>query len=212
MGASDTLIAQDYAPETRKELFQEINKAAERLNRLIENLLNMSRLDSGRMTARIDWCDLHDLANKVIQSLSTELKPFNLHCILPDDMPLVQLDYGLMEQVLHNLLLNATQHAPEGSNIRIKFFYDNGFLYIQVMDRGPGFSASDLPMVFNKFYRGELAVAGGTGLGLSIVKGMVEAHNGSIKAENRENGGARITIKIPTKISDIYNIQKQELL
>lgn len=211
MGASDTLIAQDYAPETRKVLLQEINTAAERLNRLIENLLNMSRLDSGRLTARIDWCDLHDLANKVIQSLAGELKPFSLDCILADDMPLVQLDYGLMEQVLHNLLLNATQHAPEGSNIRMKFFYDNGFLIIQVMDRGPGFSVSDLPMVFNKFYRGELAVAGGTGLGLSIVKGMVEAHNGTIMAENRDNGGARITIKIPTKISDIYNIQKPEM-
>jgi two-component system, OmpR family, sensor histidine kinase KdpD len=207
MGASDTLIAQEYAPETRTVLYQEINTAAIRLNRLIENLLNMSRLDSGRLTPRIDWCDLHDLYNKVIETLSVELKPFNLHCVLPDDMPLVQLDFGLMEQVLHNLVLNATQHAPAGSSIRTKFFYDNGFLIIQVMDRGPGFSASDLPMVFNKFYRGEMAVAGGTGLGLSIVKGMVEAHNGTITAENRVNGGARFTMKIPTKISDIYTIQ-----
>jgi two-component system sensor histidine kinase KdpD len=121
-------------------------------------------------------------------------------------MPLVKLDFGLMEQVLHNLLLNATQHAPEGSNIRVKFFYDNGFLMIQVMDRGPGFSQNDLSMVFNKFYRGESAVAGGTGLGLSIVKGFVEAHNGTITAENRQNGGARFTIKIPTEISDIFNV------
>ncbi|MBV5312651.1 MAG: sensor histidine kinase KdpD [Prolixibacteraceae bacterium] len=207
MGASDTLIAQEYLPETRTVLYQEINTAALRLNRLIENLLNMSRLDSGRLTPRIDWCDLHDLINKVTPALSSELKPFGLHCVLPDDMPLVQLDFGLMEQVLHNLLLNATQHAPEGSNIRIKFFYDNGFLIIQVMDRGTGFLATDLPMVFNKFYRGELAVAGGTGLGLSIVKGIVEAHKGTIIAENRENGGARFTIKIPTKISDICTIQ-----
>ena len=208
MGASDTLIAQEYSPENRTVLFQEINTAAIRLNRLIENLLNMSRLDSGRLTARIDWCDLHDLINKVIQTLSVELKPFNLHCVLSEDMPLVQLDFGLMEQVLHNLLLNATQHAPEGSNIRVKFFYDNGFLIIQVMDRGPGFSTADLPMVFNKFYRGEMAVAGGTGLGLSIVKGMIEAHKGTIVAENRLNGGARFTIKIPTKISDISEIQR----
>jgi two-component system sensor histidine kinase KdpD len=207
MGASDTLIAQEYLPETRTVLYQEINTAALRLNRLIENLLNMSRLDSGMLTLRIDWCDLHDLVNKVTQALSTELKPFALHCVLPDDMPLVQLDFGLMEQVLHNLLLNATQHAPEGSNIRIKFFYDNGFLVIQVMDRGTGFLDTDLPMVFNKFYRGELAVAGGTGLGLSIVKGIVEAHKGTIIAENRENGGARFSIKIPTKIPDIYEIE-----
>ncbi|MFA5329470.1 MAG: sensor histidine kinase KdpD [Prolixibacteraceae bacterium] len=212
MGASDTLIAQEYPNETKIILYQEINTAAIRLNRLIENLLNMSRLDSGRLTVRIDWCDLQDLINKVIQSLSLELKPFNVHCVLPDDMPLVQLDFGLMEQVLHNLLLNATQHAANGSSIRIKFFYDNGFLVIQVMDRGPGFLATDLPMVFNKFYRGELAAAGGTGLGLSIVKGIVEAHSGTITAENRVNGGACFTIRIPTKISDICNTQQQEIL
>jgi two-component system sensor histidine kinase KdpD len=207
MGASDTLIAQEYSPETRTVLYQEINTAAIRLNRLIENLLNMSRLDSGRLTPRIDWCDLHDLYNKVIETLSVELKPFTLHCVLSEEMPLVQLDFGLMEQVLHNLLLNATQHAPSSSNIRIKFFYDNGFLTIQVMDRGLGFTPSDLPMVFNKFYRGDMAAAGGTGLGLSIVKGMVEAHKGTIVAENRLNGGARFTIKIPTQISDINSIQ-----
>lgn len=207
MGASDTLIAQEYSPETRAVLYEEINTAAIRLNRLIENLLNMSRLDSGRLTPRIDWCDLHDLYNKVIETLTLELEPFNLHCVLSDDMPLVQLDFGLMEQVLHNLLLNATQHAPADTSIRTKFFYDNGFLIIQVMDRGPGFSDADLPMVFNKFYRGEMAVAGGTGLGLSIVKGIVEAHNGTIFAENRVHGGARFTIKIPTQISDMSNIQ-----
>jgi len=206
MGASDALLAKDYAPETRTALYQEINIASIRLNRLIENLLNMSRLDSGRISPHLDWCDLHDLINKVTQTLSAELKVFTVHCVLSDDMPLVKLDFGLMEQVLHNLLLNATQHAPEGSNIRVKFFYDNGFLMIQVMDRGPGFSQNDLSMVFNKFYRGESAVAGGTGLGLSIVKGFVEAHNGTIAAENRQNGGARFTIKIPTEISDIFNL------
>jgi len=207
LGASDALIAKDYAHEIRSALYHEINIASIRLNRLIENLLNMSRLDSGRISPHLDWCDLHDLINKVTQTLSSELKLFTVHCVLSDEMPLVKLDFGLMEQVLHNLLLNATQHAPEGSNLRVKFFYDNGFLTLQVMDRGPGFLATDLPMVFNKFYRGELAAAGGTGLGLSIVKGFVEAHNGTITAENRINGGARFTIKIPTEISDIFNVQ-----
>ncbi|MDP3915345.1 MAG: sensor histidine kinase KdpD [Bacteroidota bacterium] len=209
LGASDALIDQDYSRESRKMLHEEINKAAIRLNRLIENLLNMSRLDSGRLTPRIDWCDLHDLINKVTQSLSEELNHFDVDIVLPDDMPLVQLDFGLMEQVIHNLLLNASQLAPEGSSLRVKIFYDNGFLFIQVMDRGPGFSVSDLPMVFNKFYRGELAVAGGTGLGLSIVKGIVEAHKGTITAENRTNGGALFTIKIPTNTSDMMNIDAE---
>ncbi len=207
MGASDALLSSDYQPEIRSALYDEINIASVRLNRLIENLLNMSRLDSGRISPHLDWCDLHDLINKVIQTLSAELKPFTVHVVLSDNMPLVKLDFGLMEQVLHNLLLNATQHAPEGSNLRVKFFYDNGYLMIQVMDRGSGFSTTDLNRIFNKFYRGELAVPGGTGLGLSIVKGFVEAHNGTIIAENRTNGGARFTIKIPTEISDIFNVQ-----
>ena len=206
MGASDALLASDYEPKTRTVLYNEINIASVRLNRLIENLLNMSRLDSGRISPHLDWCDLHDLIHKVTQSLSSELSPFQIHCVLADDMPLVKLDFGLMEQVLHNLLLNSTQYAPEGSSIRLKFFYDNGHLMIQIMDRGPGFSPTDLNMVFNKFYRGESAATGGTGLGLSIVKGFVEAHNGTIAVENRSHGGARFTIKIPTEISAIFNI------
>lgn len=204
MGASDALLSDDYQPETRTALYKEIGIASIRLNRLIENLLNMSRLDSGRISPHLDWCDLHDLVNKVTQTLAAELKPFTLHVVLSDEMPLVKLDFGLMEQVIHNLLLNATQHAPEGSNIRLKFFYDAGWLMIQAMDRGPGFSTNDLNMVFHKFYRGQSAISGGTGLGLSIVKGFVEAHNGTIVAENRNNGGARFTIKIPTEISNIY--------
>ncbi len=115
-------------------------------------------------------------------------------------MPLVMIDFGLMEQVLHNLVLNATQNAPAGSNIRLKIFYDNGISYIQVMDRGKGFPESELTSVFNKFYRGKDAKAGGTGLGLSIVKGFVEAHKEQSLRRTRTNGGARFTIKIPVKI------------
>ena len=118
-------------------------------------------------------------------------------------MPLVRFDYGLTEQVIYNLVLNATQYAPAGSRIRLKIFYDNGTLIIQVMDRGKGFPESDLPAIFNKFYRGKDALAGGTGLGLSIVKGFVEAQKGIVTAENRENGGAKFTIKIPVEISDL---------
>ncbi len=115
-----------------------------------------------------------------------------------------------MEQVLYNLVLNATQNAPAGTTIRIKFFYDNGFLTIRVMDRGKGFPASELSSVFNKFYRGKDATAGGTGLGLSIVKGFVEAHQGTVIAENRQNGGAIFTIKIPVKIAEMDQFIKHD--
>ncbi|HNW89559.1 MAG TPA: sensor histidine kinase KdpD [Bacteroidales bacterium] len=208
MGASDTLLSQEYPDETKMKLYSEISTASVRLNRLIENLLNMSRLESGQITPHMDWCDVHDLVNKISETLEQELKPFKLEVIIPADMPLVYIDFGLMEQVLHNLVLNATQNVPAKSNIRVKFFYDNGLLMIQVMDRGKGFPESDLSSVFNKFYRGKDAKAGGTGLGLSIVKGFVEAHKGIVIAGNRENGGAIFTIKIPVKISEMNQFNK----
>ena len=203
IGASDTLLSQSYPEETRLKLYSEINTASIRLNQLIENLLNMSRLESGRITPRTDWCDVHDLANNVANNLQQELLPYKFHIVIPSDMPLVRIDFGLIEQVLHNLILNATQNVPPGTAIRLKFYYDNGKLTMQVMDRGNGFPPEDLTMVFNKFYRGKDAKTGGTGLGLSIVKGFVEAHNGTVIAENRQNGGAIFTIKIPVEISEM---------
>lgn len=200
MGASDTLLMQSYPIEIQRKLFSEINTASVRLNRLIENLLNMSRLESGHISPRLDWCDVHDLANKVADTLKQELQQFTFSVVIPEDMPLVQLDFGLIEQVLHNLILNATQNAKEETSIRLKFFFDHGFLTIQVMDRGAGFSTSELSSLFDKFYRGKDVRTGGTGLGLSIVKGFVEAHGGTVIANNRKNGGAIFTIKIPVEV------------
>ena len=205
MGASDSLLSENYGEETRNKLNSEINIASIRLNRLIENLLNMSRLESGRIVPRYEWCDIHDLANKVSESLKQELLPFKFTVIIPIDMPLVFIDNGLIEQALHNLILNATQNAPAGSRIRLKIFYDNESLNMQIMDRGQGLPASELKNIFNKFFRGKDAKTGGTGLGLSIVKGFIEAHNGSVAAENRQNGGAKFIIKIPVKVSSIID-------
>jgi two-component system sensor histidine kinase KdpD len=200
MGASDSLITVELPEDLRKELTGEIYKASKRLNRLIENLLNMSRLESGRITPRLDWCDLHDLINRVVENLKDELQPFTLHIVIPDNMPFVKIDFGLMEQVLYNLIYNATQYASVSVQLRIKAFYDKGLLTLQVMDRGPGFPVKEISLIFNKFYRVEGSKAGGTGLGLSIAKGFVEAHKGTIFAENRQNGGAKFTIKIPVEI------------
>lgn len=206
MGASDTLLSGEFDKDTNMHLCIEINKASERLNRLIDNLLNMSRLESGRITPKPDWHDVHDLANKVIEVLKNELKRFNLEVSIPDDMPLVKIDFGLMENVLHNLVLNATQYTKPGTTIRIKMYYDHKSFVMQVMDRGPGFPPDELQNVFNKFYRLEGSISGGTGLGLSIVKGFVQAHNGNVTIENRKNGGSIITVRIPTGIPDLNKI------
>ncbi len=203
MGASDSLLTTRHPEAISMELSNEIFKASKRLNRLIENLLNMSRLESGRITPKLDWCDIHDLINKVSESLQDELKPFNLHIVIPEDMPFVKIDFGLMEQVLYNLIYNATQYASSSTNLRVKAFYDNGIMTLQVMDRGPGFSPKEISLIFNKFYRVEGSKAGGTGLGLSIAKGFTEAQKGTITVENRQNGGAKFTIRIPTEIPQV---------
>ena len=199
MGASDTLLSRDQGDSISKELNGEIFKASGRLNHLIENLLNMSRLESERITPRLDWCDVHDLVYKVTSSLKDDLSRFKLEVVIPADMPLVKLDFGLMEQVLFNLLINAIQYSPDGTMIRIKVFYDNGNFVLEVMDRGPGFPRESFPYIFNKFYRVNVNKPGGTGLGLSIVKGFTEALKGTVAVENRDNGGAKFTVRIPSE-------------
>lgn len=204
MGATDTLLSDRYPEQTRKRLYSEMSQASVRLNRLIENLLNMSRLESGHLSPKLNWCDINDLINKVSGTLKQELSQYNFIQEIPEDMPLVLIDFGLMEQVLHNLILNATQYAPEGTTICVSFNHDKTEkLTVRVMDNGRGFNPTELNLLFNKFYRGEKAYSGGTGLGLSIVKGFVEALGGSVSAGNKEDGGAVITIEIPVRISEM---------
>lgn len=207
MGASDSLLISAHSENVRSALCNEIYTASLRLNRLIENLLNMSRLESGRLSVRMDWYDINDLVNKVTENLKDELKPFSFIVSISENIYFIRIDFGLMEQVLYNLLFNACEHAPVSSIIRLNIFYKNASLVIQIMDRGPGFPENSLNNVFDKFFRVNGSITGGLGLGLSIVKGFVEAHKGSIMVENRKKGGARFTIRIPMEKPEIKNIQ-----
>jgi two-component system sensor histidine kinase KdpD len=207
MGASDTLVTTTHASNVQSALCSEIFTASIRLNRIIENLLNISRLESGRFSVRLDWCDINDLINKVIENLRNELKPFSLVVSIPENFPLIKIDFGLMEQVLYNLLCNSTQHAPASSTIELEtLHYDNKFV-LKIADKGPGFPEEALDKLFKKFYRVESNRSGGLGLGLSIVKGFVEAHKGTITATNRPGGGALLTLEIPSEHATIENIQ-----
>ena len=210
MGASDTMLNTTNSDSMQSALVNEIFTASLRLNRLIENLLNISRIESGHISARLDWYDVNDLVNKVADDLKDELKPFTLNVNVPEEMPLVKIDFGLMEQVLYNLLINSTQYAPPASEIILSVGYTDGNMVIEVSDRGPGFPESELKNVFRKFFRIDEHKAGGLGLGLSIAKGFVEAHRGVISIENLENGGARFAIKIPTEMADIKNLKEAD--
>ena len=207
MGASDTLLMPQTTDPDKTQLFDEISKASARLNHLVENLLNMSRLESGKISAHLDWCDINDILNNVTRILKQELARFKLVSSIPADMPLVRLDFGLMEQVIYNLILNSCQYTPAGSGIMFRATYEAVNLVIIVEDNGPGFPADFLDKVFDKFFRVNSSKSGGLGLGLSIVKGLVEAHNGTVKVENKNSGGARFIITIPTEIPDMTVIR-----
>jgi K+-sensing histidine kinase KdpD len=203
MSASESLTSTKHPEDIRNELSDEIFKASARLNRLIENLLNMSRLESGHISPKPDWCDINDLINKAANDLADELRPFELLITVSENMPLVKIDFGLIENVLYNLLYNSTLYASGSSVLQVTASYENGNMILEVLDQGPGFDEREIPLIFNKFFRGAGSVTGGTGLGLSIARGFIEAHKGNIRAENRETGGARFVITIPSERPDM---------
>ncbi len=140
--------------------------------------------------------------------MSDELKPFSLKVTIPEEMPLVKIDFGLMEQVLYNLLFNATQYAPAASEIKLNTKYENGEMVVELTDKGPGFPETELNNVFKKFFRVDGSITGGLGLGLSIAKGFVEAHKGLISVTNVKPRGAKFTIRIPSEMPDIENFKQ----
>lgn len=209
LGAVDTLKENPkLAPESGTALLSEIDKASLRLNQQVENLLNMSRLESGTLKPNIDWCDMSDLVSSVIQKLPTA----NNHKIIfqaEDNLPLFKVDSGFTEQALYNLLHNAVQYTPENSTIVIDVKYQTGNCVIVVSDNGNGFPEDKIALVFDKFYRLPNTKAGGSGLGLSIVKGFIEAQNGTIKLENHKQGGAVFTIQISAETSYLNNLKNE---
>jgi two-component system, OmpR family, sensor histidine kinase KdpD len=185
------------AGEFERTMVGEIQEAARRLNRLVGNLLSMTRLESGLVKANLDWCDVSDLVQVTLKNIQKDLARHKVSLRLAPGLPLVRLDFVLMQQVLTNLLLNAAVHTPPGTAVQIKATVEEDGLVLTVSDNGPGLPPDSLPLIFDKFYRAPAAPVGGTGLGLAIVKGFVETQGGQIKVENRPGGGALFTIRLP---------------
>ena len=195
--------------QNKADLLSEISKASLRLNTQVENLLNMSRLESGIIQPKKDWCDINELIYDAVNRLKENLENRTVDISIEKNIPLCKLDFGLMEQVLYNLILNANLYIQEECVISIKAKLADDILIIIVEDNGKGFEPGEIDSVFDKFYRSKNTSAGGTGLGLSIVKGFTEAHNGTISLENIESGGARFTIKIPVETNYINNLKNE---
>jgi two-component system sensor histidine kinase KdpD len=189
--------AGDDRAELRRLLLAEVEAASTRLNRLVGNLLDVSRLESGHVQAKADWCDVDDLIQTTVGSLEGQLSNHPLRFEIAANLPLARLDFTLMQQALSNLLLNVVTHTPSGTEILMGAEYKEQCLFLSVSDNGPGLAPGLLPRVFDKFARASNAPAGGTGLGLAIVKGFVEAQGGKITATSGSGGGVTFSIHLP---------------
>lgn len=204
IGSIDTIKdkVNNLSEKNRIELYSEIEIASLRLNRQVENLLNMSRLEAGFLQPKVDWCDLNELVFSAIKVNENDVIHHNIEFTPNENLPFFKMDSGLTEQILNNLIHNALLHTPQKSTIRIDVKQIETNCIITVLDNGKGFPENEIDFVFDKFYRLKNTAAGGTGLGLSIVKGFTEAMNGKVILENLSLGGAKFTIKIPCEISD----------
>ena len=198
IGAAAETFATADAP-TRENLVGEIRTATRRLNRLVTNLLDQTRLESGVLKPRLDWCDAHDLVNAALDGVRESLSSHVFETAVPPDMPLFRADAALMEQVIANLLLNAALHTPSGTPIFLAVGVDTtrARVFFTVADRGPGLPAAMRERLFKKFQRGDAARAGGLGLGLSIIRGFVSAQGGEVVAGENPGGGAVFTVYLP---------------
>ncbi|MBV8843785.1 MAG: DUF4118 domain-containing protein [Bryobacterales bacterium] len=199
-GAASTLRAQrDRLPaEVHEELLESISEEAERLTRLVANLLDMTRFESGAVELRRDLYPLEEIAGSVLQRLEPKLAGRTVITSLPEDLPPVFVDDVLIGQVITNLLENALKYTPEGTPLDLAAQAAGEAVTIEVRDRGPGLVAGEEDRIFEKFYRGVSKRArGGAGLGLAICRAIVQAHQGSIRAFNRPGGGAVFQVRLP---------------
>jgi two-component system sensor histidine kinase KdpD len=200
MGALSSLRGAERPPdaESRHELIELAWEEAERMNRFVRNLLDITRLEAGALKIKKEPYEVQDLLGSCLNSLEHRLKGKKVKIDIPPDLPLVPMDSVLMAQVIMNVLDNALKYSPPGGIIEVVARIRENQVEIEVADRGPGIPEESLTQVFNKFFRlkrdGEIS---GTGLGLTISKGIVEAHGGKIRAEIRPEGGLKIVLTLP---------------
>lgn len=193
----------EWDAESRAEFLDAIDQETDRLNRLVGHLLDMTRIEAGALRPEKDLYALDEVLAAVTSRLGDRLAAWALRAELPPDLPLVPLDFVQMDQVFTNLLENAIKYAPEGTPITARAWAGDGRVTVSIHNDGPAIPADQMPHVFDKFYKLRLErrqgsnEPPGTGLGLSICRGIVEAHGGSIWAENPPRGGVNFCFTLP---------------
>lgn len=190
----------------RRELIETAYEESRRLNLLVGNLLDMSRLESGALHLNLEPCDLQDLAGIALERFAQQQRERLIRTSIEEDLPLIMIDVTLMVEVLVNLLVNADKYSPKNFPLELTFRQVQDNIEIEVSDKGPGVSDDDLEHIFDKFYRStNIRHISGLGLGLSISKGIVEVHGGKIFAQNRAGGGLTIKIHLPVNEMEAQN-------
>jgi two-component system sensor histidine kinase KdpD len=202
LGAAGTLkdLSSKLTESEKLDLLATVIDESERLNRFIANLLDMTKLESGAIVPNTSLQDVREIVGSALRRTGKILEAHRVELDLASDLPMLKLDAVLFEQVLFNLLDNASKYAPPGTTICIRGWRDGGTVNLQVLDEGSGIPPGDLEHIFDKFYRAQKAdqVRAGTGLGLAISRGFVEAMDGTIVAANRtDRSGAVFTIRLP---------------
>jgi two-component system sensor histidine kinase KdpD len=188
---------------TQRELLETARDEAKRLDRLVRNLLDMSRLESDAVRVRTELCDVQDVVGTALVQLGEAAKQRRVAVLASPQLPLVPMDAVLIVQVIVNLLENALKYSEADSPIEVEARVERDRLHLSVRDRGQGIPDEDLGRVFDKFYRCVApGVARGAGLGLAICKGFIEAHGGKIRVERRPHGGTEATFTLPTSRTD----------
>jgi two-component system sensor histidine kinase KdpD len=198
-GAASTLRGQgNRLPlETQQELLESISDEADRMGRLVSNLLDMTRFESGGVELRRDDYPLEEIVGTVLQRMERQLEGRTILTDLSENLPMVFVDDVLFGQVLWNLLENAAKYTPPGTPLHLAAFEEEGAVIIEVRDRGPGIPPGEEERIFEKFYRGNASGVSGAGLGLPICRAIVQAHRGTIQALPRAGGGAIFQIRLP---------------
>jgi two-component system sensor histidine kinase KdpD len=195
--------------QSQQTLTTELDEAAQRLNRLVQNLLDLSRLEAGHLRPSVDWHDIRDIIHAALQGVRRPIEQYKVEISVPANLPPVKLDAALTEQILVNLLSNVAAHTPSGTTAKLRVYTTKEHLVLEMADTGPGLPSGNPQRLFERFQRGPEAAAGGTGIGLSLVKGFAEAQGGTVDAENQPDGGALFTVKLPLAVMPPLPEEKQ---
>jgi K+-sensing histidine kinase KdpD len=200
IGAVSSLLESDvsYAPDAQRDLLAAIRDGATRMDGLVGNLLDTARIESGMLRLKAELCDMEDILGATLKRLEDALGARKLSIQAAPDLPLVKVDFVLIEQALANILENAVKYSRPMSEIAVTASAGNGSVEISVANEGEEFPPAETSRIFDKFYRGSHhGGIEGMGLGLSVCKAIVAAHNGTVKAQSRKGGGLTVTLALP---------------